>query len=90
MENKFTAEQIEKAKQAKSAEELITLAKENKIELSAEEAKEYFERMNKSGELSDEELDSVAGGCGGGASDNDPHINMIIAGDNDTGGKRVL
>ncbi len=65
MENKFTAEQIEKAKQAKSAEELITLAKENKIELSAEEAKEYFERLNKSGEISDEELDNVAGGCGG-------------------------
>lgn len=62
MQNDFTPELIEKAKQAKSSKELITLAKENKIELSAEEAKEYFERLNKSGELSDEELNGVAGG----------------------------
>ena len=62
MRNDFTPELIEKAKQAKFAEELLTLAKENKIELSEEEAKEYFERLNKSGELSDEELDNVSGG----------------------------
>lgn len=47
------------------------------IELSEDKAKEYFERLNNSGELSDEELNNVASGCGGGASDNDPHINMI-------------
>ena len=72
MQNDFTPELIEKAKQAKSAEELITLAKENKIELSAEEAKEYFERLNKSGELSDDELDNVSGG---GCGSNDEWLN---------------
>ncbi len=68
MENKLTPELLEKAKQAKTPEELIALAKENNTELTAEEAKEYFEKLSpKSGELSDEELDNVAGGgCGGG------------------------
>ncbi|MCM1023705.1 MAG: Nif11-like leader peptide family RiPP precursor [Prevotella sp.] len=62
MENKLTPELIEKARQAKSAEELSALAKENGIELSEDETKAYFEQLNKSGELSDDELDSVAGG----------------------------
>lgn len=62
MENKLTPELIEKAKQAKSPEELLALAKENGIELTEDEAKAYFERLNQSGELSDEELDNVAGG----------------------------
>ena len=53
---------IEKAKAAKSAEELMTIAKENGRELSEEEAQAYFVQLNKSGELSDDELDSVAGG----------------------------
>ena len=44
MENKFTPELIEKAKSAKTPEELLALAKENGIELS------------------DDELDNVAGG----------------------------
>lgn len=66
MENKLTAELIEKARQAKSAEEILALAKENEIEISEDGAKEYFERLNKSGEISDEELGNVAGGgCGG-------------------------
>lgn len=62
MENKLTPELIEKTKQAKSAEELIALAKENEIELSEDDAKAYLEQLNKSGELSDDELDNVAGG----------------------------
>ena len=64
MENKFTSELIEKAKAAKSAEDILAIAKENGIALGEDEAKEYFDRLNTSGELSDEELDSVAGGCG--------------------------
>ena len=67
MENKLTQELIEKAKLAKSAEELIALAKENGIELTEEEANTYFAQLNpKKGELGDDELDSVAGGgkCG--------------------------
>lgn len=62
MENNFTPELIARAKQAKSAEELIALAEENGIALTEEKAREYFGRLNGSGELSDNELDSVSGG----------------------------
>lgn len=55
-------ELLEKAKEAKSAEELMSFAKENGMELTKEEAEAYFAQLNKSGELSDEELDNVAGG----------------------------
>ena len=40
MENKFTPELIEKAKSAKTPEELMALAKENGMELTEAEAKE--------------------------------------------------
>lgn len=59
MENR---ELLEKAKAAKSAEELLELAKANSVELTEEEAAGYFAQLHQSGELSDEELDSVAGG----------------------------
>jgi len=60
----FTPEQIEQAKQAKSVEALLALAKELDIELTEEEAKLYFEQLNPaSGELSDDELDDVSGGA---------------------------
>ena len=61
---KFTPEQLAKAKTAKSAEELIALAKENSIELTEEEAKKFFAELNKEGALADDELDNVSGGCG--------------------------
>ena len=57
-------ELLEKAKTAKSAEELLAMAKAENIELTEEEAAKAFAELNKSGELSDEELDNVAGGCG--------------------------
>ncbi|MGN1136926.1 MAG: hypothetical protein ACI4SF_11975 [Oscillospiraceae bacterium] len=58
-------ELLEKAKQAKTAEELLALAKAENIELT-EEAAKAFAKLNKNGELSDEELDNVSGGgCGG-------------------------
>ena len=57
-------ELLKKAKTAKSAEELLELAKAENIELSAEQAAKAFAEMNKTGELSDEELDNVSGGCG--------------------------
>ena len=60
---KFTDEMLEKAKTAKSAEELLAMAKAEKVELTEEEAVKAFAELNKSGELSDEELDNVAGGC---------------------------
>ena len=71
----FTQEQLAKAKAAKSAEELIALAKENGMELSEEEAKKFFAELNKEGTLADDELDNVSGGCGGG--DEDPHAEHL-------------
>ena len=60
----FPPEMIEKAKAAKSAEELLALAKENGVEMTADEAATYFAQLNpKSGELNDDDLDNVAGGA---------------------------
>lgn len=73
MESKIRPELLEKAKQAKSAEELLTLAKENDIELTEENAKAYFEQLNPlKGELSDAELDNIAGG---GCNSEDRNLN---------------
>ncbi len=59
----FNKEMLEKAKMAKSPEELIRLAKGNGFDLTEEEADTYFAHLNpKSGELEDDELDDVAGG----------------------------
>ena len=55
-------ELIAKAKAAKTAEELIELAKDNNVELTEEEAKTYFEQLNANGAVADDELDAVAGG----------------------------
>ena len=59
-------ELIIKARAAKSVEELLELAKASNVELSEEQAKEYFAKLNPTkGELSDDELDDVSGGgCG--------------------------
>ena len=61
----ISKELLEKAKTAKTAEELLAMAKAEKVELTEEEAAKAFAELNKSGELSDEELDNVAGGCDG-------------------------
>ena len=62
MANKLTPELLEKAKQAKTPEELLALAKENGAEITEESAKAYFEQLHKTGELTDDELDNVSGG----------------------------
>lgn len=64
--NRFTTEMLQAAKTAKSVEELLTMAKEQNIELTAEEAADYFAHLHAPiGELDDDELDNVAGGgCG--------------------------
>ena len=58
-------ELLKKAKTAKSAEELLELAKAENIELSAEQVAQAFVQLNKNGGLSDGELDNVSGGCKG-------------------------
>lgn len=42
----FNAEMIEKAKTAKSTEELLELAKANGVEMTADEAATYFAQLN--------------------------------------------
>ena len=60
----LTPEMIEKAKAAKSAEELLEIAKANGVEMTADEATTYFAQLNpKSGELDDDDLDNVSGGA---------------------------
>ena len=58
----FTNEQLIKARSAKSADELLAMAKESGISMTEEQAAKYFAELNKQGELSDDELTSVAGG----------------------------
>lgn len=60
---KLTKELIEKAKTAKSAEKLLEMAKEENIGLTEEQAAQAYAELHKTGELSDEELNNVAGGC---------------------------
>lgn len=67
----FNEELMKKARAAESVEELMALAKENDIELTRETAEEYFESLNQSGEMSDEEMDNVAGGGCGSSSGSD-------------------
>ena len=55
-------ELIQKAKSAKTCQELYSLAREMGMEVSEEEAKVYFEQLHKTGELAENELDNVAGG----------------------------
>ena len=62
----FSKELIEKPKTAKSAEELLAMSKAEGFELPEGEAKTVFSKLNKTGELSDEELNNVSGGCGSG------------------------
>ena len=63
----FHAEMIQKAKGAKTARELLELAKAEGINMTADEAAIYFAQLNpESSELSDDEIDGVSGGgCGG-------------------------
>ena len=61
MEN--NKELFAKAKAAETPEALLTLAKENGMEMTDESAAAYFEIMHpKAGELADEELNNVSGG----------------------------
>lgn len=60
----FAPELIEQARNAKSVEELLALAKENCVEMTEEEAQIYFEQLHPAfGEISDNELDNVTGGA---------------------------
>ena len=56
-------ELLAKAKNAKTPEELIALANENGTEMTEESAEAYYNLLHpQNGEVSDDELDNVAGG----------------------------
>ena len=80
---KISKELLEKAKTAKSAEELLAMSKAEGFELPEGEAKTVFSKLNKTGELSDEELDNVAGGCGDDSESEEPKkpVNKFNPGD---------
>ena len=58
----MTKEILQKLRAAKSPEELMDIAKANGAELTAEQAKAAYDRLCGSGELSDDDLEKVAGG----------------------------
>ena len=59
--NSFTKDQIAKAMECKTPEELIALAKKEGIEITKEQAEAYLEELQNV-ELSHETLDKIAGG----------------------------
>ena len=74
----FSAEMIQKAKGAKSAKELLELAKAEGIDITEDEARKYFEQINLP-DLDDELLDMVSGG----AIVNEPIMNYNLEADKD-------
>lgn len=58
-------ELAEKLEQIASEQELEALLKENEVDCTKEQFKEFvFAKAKESGEISDEELSAVSGGCG--------------------------
>ena len=74
----FSAEMIKKAKGAKSAKELFELAKAERIDITEDEARKYFEQINLP-DLDDELLDMVSGG----AIVSEPIMNYNLEADKD-------
>ena len=74
----FNTEMIEKAKGAKSAKELLELAKAEGIDITEDEARKYFEQINLP-DLDDELLDMVSGG----AIVSEPIMNYTLVADKD-------
>lgn len=77
---KFTAEQLEKIKAAKTAEELIALAKAEGIEATEEQIRAQYAAMHKESEIADDELDNVSGGCNT-AADRGSIYYVVVPGD---------
>ena len=59
---KFTKEQIRKAMNCKTVDELLAYAKSEGIEISRGQAEEYIAQLGKR-KLIDDEIDQVVGGC---------------------------
>ena len=59
---KLSYEIVEKIKSVGSADEVLVIAKECNVEITPEEANKYFHQLH-SGELDDDLLVNVSGGC---------------------------
>ncbi len=55
-------ELLEKLQTAKSVEELVEMAKAEGAEIAPDKAEELFAKLNAEGEISEEELEAIAGG----------------------------
>ena len=61
----MTPELLKKARMAKSAAEIMDLAKEVGMSIDLEEANGFLKQLHTEGEMADDELDNVSGGaCG--------------------------
>lgn len=74
-----------KFKGCTTADELKAVAKEAGYDLTDEEASDYINKLSKGGELSDDELSNVSGGCakwrnGKAYSGTPPHWLIVTAG----------
>lgn len=67
---KLSREIVEKIKSAKSADEVLAVAKECNVEITPEEANKYFHQLHL-GELDDDLLVNVSGGCDNSFDDGD-------------------
>lgn len=56
----MVAKQIQ---EAKSADEIVAIARENGGDMAMEEAQSVYDRLHHTGALSDEQLEKVAGGA---------------------------
>ena len=71
---------MELAKKASSAEEIVKLGVENGYSVTPEEAEKVLSLLNGNGQMSDGELEAIAGGKGGGEKTPDPkyHAGQVI------------
>lgn len=67
----ISKELITKAQAARSVDDLIELAKSEGIDLNKETAQTYFDFLKGNHELSESELDAIAGGKGDSVETND-------------------
>lgn len=65
---------IKKIKNAENPEEIIDIAKSAGANMTPESAADIFNSLKKSGELSDEEIDVSAGGCGSSSKSEDKGV----------------
>ncbi len=65
-DSNITTELLEQLKNMKNAEEILNVAREHGISVTEEEATGLLNKYCITGEISDEELESVAGGSSGG------------------------